>query len=224
MILRVELYAVLRDLARTDVLGISAPEGKTVQQILDEIAHDVPAMAPYLSSVAVAQGETYLSRSDRLMGSEPVCLFPPVSGGSIDFQYLTDAPIPVAALMTALGDPAAGAHSIFLGTVRQDGDPIPLAALYYEAHAEMVERECAKIIHEASSRWPVRQAIVLNRLGRVAVGEVSIFIGVSAGHRDEAYGASRFIIEAVKHRVPIWKKEIFADGSTAWAGACTSCV
>jgi molybdopterin synthase catalytic subunit len=70
----------------------------------------------------------------------------------------------------------------------------------------------------------VRQAIVLNRLGRVAVGEVSIFIGVSAGHRDEAYGASRFIIEAVKHRVPIWKKEIFADGSTAWTGACVSCV
>jgi len=110
-------------------------------------------------------------------------------------------------------DPRDGAAVEFLGIVRSDEDGRPLAALHYEAYEPMAERLIGRLVDEARRRWPLRQVVVRHRLGRVAVGEVAVLIGVQAPHRDEAFEACRFLIDAIKREVPIWKTAVSATGA-----------
>jgi molybdopterin synthase catalytic subunit len=87
----------------------------------------------------------------------------------------------------------------------------------------MAEAECARIVAEAEARWPVRIALE-HRVGALEVGDVAVAIAVGAPHRDEAFAACRHVIEDVKRRVPIWKKEFYADGTVEWVGAGTALV
>ncbi len=126
---------------------------------------------------------------------------------------LTDAPLDVRALEDAVRDPRHGALLTFAGVARDDTDP-PLRALFYEAWPEVALRELQAVADETLERWPDVRVALAHRVGTVAVGEPSVVVAIGAGHRAEAYAASRFAIDTLKARVPIWKKEIYADGGT----------
>lgn len=124
---------------------------------------------------------------------------------------LTEDVLDVRALEDAVRDRAHGALLTFSGVSRDDGDP-PLDALFYEAWPEVALRELENVVREAEVRWPGVRVSVAHRVGRVPVGEASVVVAVGAGHREEAYAASRFTIDTLKARVPIWKKELYAAG------------
>jgi molybdopterin synthase catalytic subunit len=125
------------------------------------------------------------------------------------------------ALRNEVSDPAAGAVLLFEGTVRDHSEGLSgVVALEYEAQASMAGKIISAILAETAREFPIRKIAVRHRLGRVELGEPTIIIAVSAAHRDEAYRASRRIIDRIKHEAPIWKREILADGSGAWSKGC----
>lgn len=132
---------------------------------------------------------------------------------------LVDGPIDVRELEQAVAHPGAGAVLCFQGTTRDSFEGKGVLYLEYEAFAPMALAELERIAAEARARFPGSLLAVAHRVGRVEVGEASVVIAVSAPHRDEAYQASRFAIDALKARVPIWKKEWYADGSQWKANA-----
>jgi molybdopterin synthase catalytic subunit len=132
--------------------------------------------------------------------------------------YLTDEPIELAQLLAQVESPERGGVASFLGVVRNQHDGRPVLELRYSAYDAMAEAECARIVAEAEARWDVAVAL-RHRVGRLHVGQVAVAIAAAAGHRDEAFAACRYVIEEVKRRVPIWKQELYADGSVAWVNA-----
>lgn len=127
-------------------------------------------------------------------------------------------------MRSEISDPAAGAVLLFEGTVRDHSESLTgVIALEYEAQDSMAERIIAAIIAETRDEIPIRKALIRHRLGRVELGEPTIIIAVSAAHRDEAYRASRRIIDRIKHEAPIWKREILRDGTSQWSRGCTAC-
>lgn len=130
-------------------------------------------------------------------------------------SFLTEAPLAVDQLLVEVSGPERGAVVTFVGTVRDHHAGRSVVRLEYSAYPEMAESECAAVVEEARARWPVTIAL-RHRIGRLAVGEAAVAVVVSAGHRDVAFDACRFVIDEVKRRVPIWKKEFYGDGSVAW--------
>ncbi|MBA3318243.1 MAG: molybdenum cofactor biosynthesis protein MoaE [Gemmatimonadales bacterium] len=129
--------------------------------------------------------------------------------------HLTAAPIDPAVLTARIESPAHGAIASFVGQVRNHHGGRAVGRLEYSAYGPMAEAECQRIVREAEAEWPVRVALE-HRVGGLEIGDIAVAIAVSAPHRDEAFAACRFVIEAVKRRVPIWKKEHYLDGAVAW--------
>lgn len=109
-----------------------------------------------------------------------------------------------------------GAGVLFVGTVRELNDGSAVSGLDYSAYEAMAERELAEIVREAGAKWNTTDIVVEHRVGTLALGEASVAIAVGHRHRDEAYQASRYIIEELKKRLPIWKREHYLDGRSEW--------
>jgi molybdopterin synthase catalytic subunit len=132
--------------------------------------------------------------------------------------FLSSVPLDLPALVARVETPDRGAITSFLGLVRDHHVGRGVTRLEYSAYAPMAEAECARIVSEAEVRWPVRVALE-HRIGTLEIGDAAVAIAAAAAHRDEAFAACRFVIEEVKRRVPIWKKEFYADGTIEWVGA-----
>lgn len=130
-------------------------------------------------------------------------------------MFLSDAPIDPAALVAAVSAPDRGGIATFVGLVRDHHAGREVLALEYSAYAPMAEAECARIVAEAAARWPAAVALS-HRIGALAIGDVAVAVAAGSAHRDAAFDACRYVIEEVKRRVPIWKRERYADGSEAW--------
>jgi molybdopterin synthase catalytic subunit len=129
---------------------------------------------------------------------------------------LTRQPIDYHALTERVRRPGCGAVVTFLGTVRDlTGDRVTVA-LDYEAYPGMAEKKMAEIETDTRGRWPVGDILLVHRLGRLDVGEVSVAVAVSCPHRGQAFEACRHAIDRLKELVPIWKKENWSDGTTEW--------
>lgn len=128
---------------------------------------------------------------------------------------LTSAPISLEALLAAVADPEHGGTASFLGTTRREVGTRAVRALEYEAYGPLAGAEISAIADEAAERFGATVRIQ-HRTGRVAVGEASVAIAASAPHRAEALAACRYAIDALKARVPIWKRAHFADGTATW--------
>jgi molybdopterin synthase catalytic subunit len=115
-----------------------------------------------------------------------------------------------------------GAVVTFLGTVRELTDGRATVALDYEAHGSMAEKKMAEIERDTRERWPVGDMVMVHRLGRLEVGEVSVAVAVSCAHREQAFEACRHAIDRLKELVPIWKKENWKDGTSEWVHPGTS--
>lgn len=126
---------------------------------------------------------------------------------------ITDAPLDVAALVAAVGDPGAGATSVFIGTTRNSFRGKEVHYLEYEAYDAMAERVLADIGMEVATRWPpVTGIAIAHRVGRVDIGEASVVVAVSTPHRADAIAACAWGVDRLKALLPVWKKEVFADG------------
>ncbi len=140
---------------------------------------------------------------------------------STPFRFSTTA-LDTAALQRELRDDACGGFAAFEGWVRNHNEGHAVTRLEYEAFAELAEKEGARIVAQAIERFGVTRAACVHRIGSLAIGDVAVWVGVSAAHRDEAFRACRYIIDEVKHRVPIWKKEHYVNGDSGWVN-CERC-
>ena len=131
-------------------------------------------------------------------------------------------PLDPAALATSLADVASGGFVSFEGWVRNENEGREVRRLDYEAFEELAVKEGARIVAEALRRFGVRGARCVHRVGELGLGELAVWVGVASGHRAEAFAACRYIIDEVKHRVPIWKKEHYLDGDSGWVN-CERC-
>lgn len=135
---------------------------------------------------------------------------------------LAELPFDTATLATQLRCEHAGAFVSFEGWVRNHNDGRTVVALEYEAYSALALREGRRILDEALARYEIAAARCVHRTGRLVVAEPAVWVGVSAPHRDAAFAACRYIIDEVKLRVPIWKKEFYADGESEWVN-CAHC-
>lgn len=131
-------------------------------------------------------------------------------------MYLTHAPIDLAPERPEAADARDGAAVEFVGRVRGDDDGTPVTHLVYEAYLPMAEGQVAQLIAQAQQRWPLHRVVVRHRVGRVPAGEAAVLIRVQAPHRQEAFAACQFLIDAIKAAVPIWKT---APSATAHAAS-----
>jgi sulfur-carrier protein adenylyltransferase/sulfurtransferase len=132
------------------------------------------------------------------------------------------AALDTAALQREMHDPACGGFVAFEGWVRNHNEGQEVTRLEYEAFVELAEKEGARIVEEARVKFGVARAACVHRVGALGLTDVAVWVGVSAAHRDEAFRACRFIIDEVKHRVPIWKKEHYVNGDSGWVN-CERC-
>jgi molybdopterin synthase catalytic subunit len=133
----------------------------------------------------------------------------------IPVPILTREAIDAGALVASVAAADRGGIAMFLGVVRDHHAGRAVIELEYSGYEPMVERVAAELVTAAERRWPVRVAL-RHRLGRLAIGDAAVGIAVGGGHRDEAFAACRFLIEEVKRKLPIWKRERYADGTEAW--------
>jgi len=132
---------------------------------------------------------------------------------------LSSEPIHAEELKIEVADPGAGALLVFEGHVRAHNLDRRVLALEYEGAEALAAREFERIEAEARARFAVTRILCVHRTGKLQVGEMAVWIGVSAGHRGAAFDACRFLIDELKHRLPIWKKEHYADGDSGWLNA-----
>lgn len=132
------------------------------------------------------------------------------------------SPLLAAELVQALVDEGCGALVTFEGWVRNHNDGRRVERLEYEGYEALGLAEGERIVTEAMERFGTVHARCVHRLGGLGLGEVAVWVGVSAAHRDEAFAACRYIIDEVKRRVPVWKKEYYADGDSGWVN-CEGC-
>ena len=209
MLVTVRTFASLRELS-TVRCDLTLAEGSTLADAWTELLGSFPRIEPHRPYVRAARNGAYAGWEEPLADGDVVAFLPPVSGGS---SGLTDGPIDVAALEASVARPGHGAVLTFVGRARDASDDgRAVTELEYEVFAEMAVPVLDEIIGEAESRFGVAVAVV-HRFGVVPVGEAAVAIVSAAAHRAEAYESNRFVIEAIKERLPIWKRERFADGS-----------
>ena len=129
---------------------------------------------------------------------------------------LAESPIATANLRAELLDDHAGALACFEGWVRDHNDGRAVDGLRYEAYVALAEAEGERILEEALRKFAIVDARCLHRIGDLAIGDLAVWVGVSAAHRDAAFAACRYIIDEVKSRVPIWKQERYREGDAGW--------
>src|SRR5712691_5026591 len=130
--------------------------------------------------------------------------------------HFTREPLSLERLVAEVASPACGGTCAFLGTVRDGPAEGGVTAIEYSAYEAMVEAEFERLLADAAGRWPEARIAVRHRLGTIPVGQASIAIVAAAPHRVQAFEACRYVIEGVKQRIPVWKKELRVDGSEVW--------
>ena len=142
----------------------------------------------------------------------------------MDLYQITDQPIDTGEILQGQGEPGSGAQVLFLGTVRNEFEGRASRGLYYDVYPQMAEAQLRKLGEELKREFGVLQVALVHRIGDLPVGAVSVAVCVTGGHRDETFAAARAGIDRVKQTVPIWKKEHWDDGTSAWhddAGSST---
>lgn len=134
----------------------------------------------------------------------------------------TETAIDTAAARREVVDLGAGGYVGFEGWVRDHNEGQEVIRLEYEAFQDLAVKEGDRIIAEALRRFPIKHALCIHRVGALGLGDMAIWAGVSAAHRGEAFDACRFIVDEVKHRLPIWKKEHYRNGDSGWVN-CERC-
>lgn len=229
MRLTVRLFAVLRERAGAGEIVLDDLPGElTLGELKAELARRRPELGD-LSHVAGVVGTEYASDERVLTARDELSLLPPVSGGSGDDPQdlergvfaLSSEPLDVGALQARVQHPSCGAVVLFTGTTREHNRGQDVVRLDYEAFEEMAGPEMGRIFVDCRARFAEQagrlRMLCVHRTGTVPVGEPSVVIAVASPHRDAAFAAARFLIDTLKERLPVWKKEVYGDGHH-WIG------
>lgn len=207
-----------------------APDS-TVAQAWEALRGSYPRLDRLPPPAAFAVNDEYVRPDTPLRDGDELILVPPVSGGaelspSQDTRpgggsvhvALTGEPISIDETVARVRHPQAGAVVLFLGTVRDNREGARVHHLEYEAYETRALRDMRAVCDETAARWPLLAVAMVHRTGTLAVGEISVAIAVAAPHRADAFAAGKYAIDALKQRVPIWKKEVW-DGGEVWVGS-----
>jgi molybdopterin synthase catalytic subunit/molybdopterin converting factor small subunit len=234
--LEVRLFAVLRERAGADsVMVRGVPEGTSTAALKVRVQEQVPALGD-LAFASVVIGDEYAAADRVVQPSDMVALLPPVSGGAPGSSLedgvfeLSAEPIDPGALQSRVASPRCGAIVLFTGTTREVNRGQEVSRLDYEAFEAMAGPEMRRIFDDcAASHGPAAtetqgdgvdrtlRMLCVHRTGVVGVGEPSVVIAVASPHRDAAFLAARFLIDTLKERLPVWKKEVYSTGHH-WIG------
>jgi molybdopterin converting factor subunit 1 len=197
MLVTVRLFAGLRERAGRSELELDLPDGARVADALAAV-RDLAAGVPLVMAI----NREYAGEDAVLSAGDELALIPPVSGGAADARALVhDGPLSLDGVAARVRDPRAGAVVTFSGVTRD------VSHLDYEAYAEMAAEEIERIVAAAVERHGLCAAAAEHRVGRVPLGEASVVVAASAPHRGEAFAGAREIIDEIKARAPIWKRE-----------------
>lgn len=200
-------------------------DGRCLDDLLNELERERPAFARGRGKVRLAINQAYAEPHARPQPGDEVAIIPPVAGGDHEDRpqpaaaaWLTRDPIDLAALLRDVNCPTSGALASFLGVVRAETDTSgrALAALDYTAYEVMAGEQLERLAREALSEFGLDGVRLVHRLGRLSIGEASVAVVTSAAHRAAAFDACRALIERLKADVPIFKREIWTDGSHSW--------
>jgi molybdopterin synthase catalytic subunit len=231
MRVRVLFFGVLRDLAGRGSEDAEFADGADLRAVLDHYAARAPGIAKMAGSIAIARNHAFAEPATKIAEGDEIALLPPVSGGAADgderleieeagnYFAITRHPIDTRRLAARLVTGGEGAVVTFEGTVRNHTGGRRTLYLNYEGYEPMGLRTMAEIGRELAGSFAVERIAMVHRLGRLLVGEASVAIIVTAAHRRPAFEAALAAIDRIKKRVPIWKKEHFADGEVWVEGA-----
>lgn len=225
MNITVHLFASLAEAAGTRRVEIGdLPAQATVGDLGRALCERFPALAQLCPSILYAVNAEYVRPDFPVRPGDDVALIPPVSGGGeAEGQHfrITDVPLDLQALHRLVRADASGAVAIFTGVVRDTNLGKPVAYLEYDAYPAMAMKKMRQIAEEVRARWAINEIALHHRVGRLAIGEASVAIAVSAPHRREAIEACHYAIDRLKAIVPIWKKEVWTDGEHWVEGSLT---
>ena len=212
MVLRIRLFAMLRECAGAEWIDVDLHDGATVDEALAELGRR-PPLAELLGRLPVrmAVNRELVASGVRLAPEDELALLPPVSGGAPAHVLITEQPLDAAAVTARVRHPSAGALVTFEGTVRD------VERLDYEAYSEMALARMREILERMIERHGLTAAAAEHRIGAVALGEPGVVVAVSAPHRDAAFAGAREAIDEIKARAPIWKRELSGEHAR-WVG------
>jgi len=231
MQVKVRYFGMLKEIAGRDQEVVELGAGSCAGDLFAQLQQRFPRLDAFRGSVALAVNLEYSDGKTVLRDNDEVALIPPVSGGAI-----TDKPSPAEAalpplsehaqivseeiqtpsILTAIKRPEDGAVAIFDGIVRDNSRGRRTLHLDYTAYEPMALAKMEELAKQALGRFAIRDVRIVHRLGRLQIGESSVYIAVAASHRAPAFDACRWLIDTLKTTVPIWKKEYFQDGAV-WA-------
>jgi MoaE-MoaD fusion protein len=215
MRVRVRMFGALAERAGRDEETVDLPDDATAEAALRAVGERHPDARGILDRLSVAVNREVVSLDRTLAADDEVGLLPPVAGGEARVTVsLVERPS-VDQALDEVASPEAGGAVAFVGTVRADGGAV--ARLRYSAYREMAEEVMRDIAGEAATKWLLEGVSIHHSLGELAVGDRTVVVACSAPHRGEAFEASWYVIEEVKRRVPIWKKES-GPGGQRWVG------
>ena len=215
MQIRVLFFGVLKDLAGRSSDSLTLPDEATAGDVLHHYECRLAAFRGKLSSIAISVNQEYAGPGAKLHSGDEVALLPPVSGGLPRVAIMREK-IDTAAELEKIKRPEDGAALVFEGVVRNHSRGRRTLFLDYEAYEEMARKQMESLAEQALAQFQVRDVVLVHRLGRLEIGETSVLIIVASAHRAAAFEACRWLIDALKRNVPIWKKEHFEDGAV-WA-------
>lgn len=230
MQVRVLYLGMLKEIAGRELDLVQLPDGARLQDLCRILQERIPGLDKVYNAIALALNYEYSDGTAELHENDEVALIPPVSGGTSDEVSTAEHQTPLlsrhaalvlgaiytAAILAQLKHPEDGALAIFDGVVRNNSHGRRTLYLEYTAYEAMALRQMEQLAQRALSAYKIRDLRLVHRLGRLHIGETSVYIAVASAHRAAAFDACRWLIDTLKKTVPIWKKEYFEDGAV-WA-------
>lgn len=235
---RLRLFASPREIVGQREMELTLPDGATVGHLLASLYERYPTLRSHEGHLLVSVNQEFASHSRAVGEGDVVAIMPPVSGGAGHgageperserstsavsagsgevFVRIQEGAASLDALVERVRDPRAGAVATFVGVVRGESSGERVTALEYEVYEEMAEQELKRLATQAREKFGVLRVALVHRRGRCEVGEPVAWIVVSAAHREPAFEACRWLIEGLKTRIPVWKKE-FTLERARWA-------
>jgi molybdopterin synthase catalytic subunit len=212
---QVLMFGALAEAAtKRDVFDLAS--AATAAEVVSAVRERYPSAGSILTRCAIAVNHEVVQAAHPVGERDEIALLPPMSGGDGVHVALTTSPT-VAGTLDAAGASGAGGTAIFVGTVRDTCDAGPVTELDYSAYEAMAERVIAEIANEALVKWGLQGVAVEHAIGPRTVGEITFVVACAAPHRDEAFDACRYVVDEVKRRAPVWKKESGPWGER-WVG------
>ena len=229
MQVRVRYLGMLREIAGREVESVDVVDGALLGDLYATLQQRIPQLLQFRHAIALAVNYEYSKSETLLRDGDEVALIPPVSGGATRESAADSADMPAAehaaivrhpidggAIAAAIRQPEDGAVAIFDGIVRNQTRGRRTLYLDYSAYEPMALKQMEELAQQALANYAIRDAWLVHRLGRLQIGESSVYIAVASPHRAAAFDACRWLIDTLKKTVPIWKKEYFEDGAV-WA-------